>query len=48
VLVEERNRIMGLKLHALMENHPDKRILAVIGAGHEEELLSLIKAFPNG
>ncbi|MFH0870839.1 MAG: TraB/GumN family protein [archaeon] len=43
VLVEERNHIMALKLHGLMENYPDKHILAVVGAGHEEALLSMIK-----
>jgi pheromone shutdown protein TraB len=26
-----------------MENYPDKKILAVIGAGHEEDLMRLIK-----
>ena len=43
-LVEERNKIMSLKLKALMDNYPDKKILAVIGAGHESGLISLVKA----
>lgn len=43
VLVEERNHLMALKLRTLMENHPDLRILAVVGAGHEDALLQLIK-----
>jgi pheromone shutdown-related protein TraB len=43
VLVDERNRFMALRLNALMESYKDHRILAVIGAGHEEDLLSLIK-----
>jgi pheromone shutdown-related protein TraB len=42
-LVEERNVIMALKLKALMEGYPDNKILAVIGAGHEDDLLALIK-----
>jgi len=43
VLVEERNVFMALKLRALMENYPGDKILAVIGAGHEDDLLALIK-----
>jgi len=44
VLVEERNKIMAANLKAIMDIHPDKKIVAVIGAGHEEELLNLIKS----
>ncbi len=44
VLVEERNKVMAANLKNLMENNPDKKIIAIIGAGHEEELLDLIKA----
>nr|MCK4930079.1 TraB/GumN family protein [Nanoarchaeota archaeon] len=43
VLVEERNKVMALKLKTLMENYPEQKILVVIGAGHEEDLLRLIK-----
>lgn len=43
VLVEERNKIMGLKLKTLIENYPDQKILAVVGAGHEEELLDIVR-----
>jgi pheromone shutdown-related protein TraB len=42
-LVEERNRFMALKLHALMLNYPEQKIVAVIGAGHEEEMLAMVK-----
>jgi pheromone shutdown-related protein TraB len=42
-LVEERNHFMALRLHTLMKNYPDQKIMAVIGAGHEEEMLSLVK-----
>ncbi len=41
-IVEDRNRIMAKKLSKIMESNPDKLILAVVGAGHEEELLKLI------
>lgn len=43
VLVAERNKIMALKLKTLMENYSDQKILVVIGAGHEEDLLKLVK-----
>jgi pheromone shutdown-related protein TraB len=43
VLVEERNKILALKLKTLMESYPDQKIMAVLGAGHEEEVLRLIK-----
>jgi pheromone shutdown-related protein TraB len=43
VLVEERNHFMALRLHALMKNYSDQKIMAVIGAGHEEEMLLLVK-----
>ena len=44
VLVEERNKVMATNLKNLMENNPDKKIIAIIGAGHEEEILNLIKS----
>lgn len=43
VLVEERNHVMAKNLQKIMQEYPDKKILAIIGAGHEEELLELIK-----
>ena len=43
VLVDERNKIMALKLKAIMENYSTSKILVVIGAGHEDDLLALIK-----
>jgi len=43
VLVEERNVIMAKRLYALSRNYPDSKILAVVGAGHKEEILRLIK-----
>ncbi|MBR9692265.1 hypothetical protein GOV06_05780 [Candidatus Woesearchaeota archaeon] len=47
VLVEERNKIMANNLKQIMRNSPDKKIVAVVGAGHEDELISLIKAEPK-
>jgi pheromone shutdown-related protein TraB len=43
VLVEERNVIMAKRLFALSRNYPDSKILAVVGAGHKEEILRIIK-----
>ncbi|RMF54505.1 hypothetical protein D6745_05070 [Candidatus Woesearchaeota archaeon] len=43
VLIEERNNIMAHRLHNLMVNHPYERIIAVVGAGHAEELLMLVR-----
>ena len=43
VLIDERNKIMARNLSYLMREHPEKNILAVVGAGHEEEIIGLIK-----
>ena len=43
VLVEERNQIMANNLVQIMQQNPDKQILAIIGAGHEDEILYIIK-----
>lgn len=43
VLVTERNHVMAHRLAYLMQTYPDKTIVAVIGAGHEKEILGLIK-----
>jgi len=42
VLIEERNFVMANNLKNILEKNPDKRILAIMGAGHEEEILDLI------
>jgi pheromone shutdown-related protein TraB len=43
ILIEERNKIMAANLRNLIERYPDGKIIAVIGAGHEEEIVELIK-----
>lgn len=43
VLVVERNYIMAYKLLHLMEKHPEDKIIAVLGAGHTDEILDIIK-----
>ncbi len=41
-LITDRNKYMVKKLVKLIRAHPDKKILAVVGAGHEEGMLSLL------
>ena len=43
VLIEERNHVMADNIKKIMETYPDKKILAIIGAGHEDDILELIK-----
>jgi pheromone shutdown-related protein TraB len=45
VLVEERNVYMAQNLSGILLANPDKKVLAVVGAGHEEEILNLVKLF---
>lgn len=42
VLIKERNEIMARNLKHLMEKYPDKKIVAIMGAGHEKEVANLI------
>ena len=41
VLIEDRNKIMAENLYNIMRSN--KRILAVVGAGHEDEIIELVK-----
>jgi len=43
VLIEERNQVMAHNLKHIMQENPDKQILAILGAGHEEEIIDMIK-----
>jgi pheromone shutdown-related protein TraB len=43
VLIDERNYVMAKNIYKIMSKNEDKKILVVIGAGHEEGLLKLIK-----
>lgn len=45
VLVLERNEFMAKKLAILNKQFPDKKIVAIIGAGHEREIIELIKKY---
>ena len=48
VLIEERNSVIAYNLKKLMESAPDKKILVVLGAGHVEDVLDLIKIKQSG
>ncbi|MFH1682314.1 MAG: TraB/GumN family protein [Candidatus Woesearchaeota archaeon] len=43
VLIEERNQVISKNLVGLIKQDPEQHIVAVIGAGHEADLLKLIK-----
>lgn len=42
-LIFERNKIMAQNLYKLTTTYPRKKILAIIGAGHEKEIIKDIK-----
>ena len=42
VLIEERNYYMARKLKKIMTNYPDEKILAVVGAGHAEDIIDIL------
>ena len=43
VLVTERNHFMAKMLKAISQQNPDAKILAVMGAGHAEDVRKLVK-----
>ena len=43
VLIEERNYCMARNLKAFMSRFPEKKILAIVGAGHEEDIITILK-----
>ncbi len=43
VLVEERNVVMAKRLRRLCEDHPDKQIIAIVGAGHISGLRAMLE-----
>ncbi len=45
VLIEERNIVMAKTLHSLMKTN--EKIVAVVGAGHEEEIIEMIKSLED-
>jgi pheromone shutdown-related protein TraB len=43
VLVQERNEIMAKRLAVISQQHKEGKIVAVIGAGHRQEIAALIR-----
>lgn len=43
VLIHERNIVMAKNIYHIMDKNPDKKIMIIIGAGHEKDLLKLVK-----
>lgn len=43
VLIEERNIIMANNLFGLMNHLPEERLVAVVGAGHEDDIYKIIQ-----
>ena len=46
VLIQERNEIMAYSLQQLLEKHPDKKIVAIVGAGHKKGMQEILNR-PN-
>ena len=42
-LIEDRNNVMAKNIYNIMSKNRDKKILVIIGAGHEKDLLKMIK-----
>ncbi|MBI3034569.1 TraB/GumN family protein [Candidatus Woesearchaeota archaeon] len=42
VLIEERNEVMASNIIRIMQENPESSILAIVGAGHEDEILQLV------
>jgi len=47
VLVDDRNRYMAKKLAKIVMKEPNKKILAVVGAGHKKELEEFVYKYLN-
>lgn len=43
VLIEERNRVIADNIKKLMNSAPDKKVLVILGAGHIDDVLELVK-----
>lgn len=43
VLVEERNLIIARNISRILKKFPKQKVFAVLGAGHEDEVLGMIK-----
>ena len=44
-LVDDRNKYMAKRLYQLHKQNPEKKILAVVGAGHKSEMIKLLQKY---
>lgn len=44
VLITERNQVMAKRLYAIMVRYPNVPIVAVVGAGHEDDIVTYLHA----
>ncbi len=42
-LIDERNHHMARNIETIVKQNPEKKILVVVGAGHEEAILQIVK-----
>jgi pheromone shutdown protein TraB len=47
VLIEERNLVIAKNIRNLMNSKPNKKILVILGAGHIDDVLELVKQQPT-
>ncbi len=45
ILVHDRNKFMATNLHNITIKHPDKKVLAVVGAAHVPGIIELLKKY---
>jgi len=43
VLIDDRNSFMAKKIYLLMKDNPDKRVMAIVGAGHIDGMRKKLK-----
>ncbi|MFC1690992.1 TraB/GumN family protein [Nanoarchaeota archaeon] len=44
-LLADRNKVMARRLWVIMNKYPEDKIVAVVGAGHEEGILKILKRY---
>lgn len=48
VLITDRNTYMAKNLAAIIRKEPESRIIAVVGAGHEDEIAQMVERLSKG
>ena len=43
ILIEDRNIVIASNITGLMNSVPDKKILVILGAGHVDDVVEMIK-----